>query len=70
MDNTFVYETADCTLINPKVVPVLYFTKHQPMKTYWGVEVQFHAFLTSELDGGKWSASCVCRSKLTKRTPR
>jgi hypothetical protein len=27
------------------------------MKTYWGVEVQLHAFLTSVLDGGMWSAS-------------
>jgi hypothetical protein len=27
------------------------------MKTYEGVEVYFHAFLTSALDGGEWSAS-------------
>jgi len=27
------------------------------MKTYWGMEVQRHAFLTSALDRGKWSAS-------------
>jgi hypothetical protein len=27
------------------------------MKTYWGVEVQLHAFLISALDGGEWSAS-------------
>jgi hypothetical protein len=30
------------------------------MKAYWGVEVYFHAFFTSVLDGGEWSASCPC----------
>jgi hypothetical protein len=28
------------------------------MKTYGGVDVWVHIFLTSTLDGGKWSASC------------
>jgi hypothetical protein len=32
-------------------------TKHRTVKTYGGMEVEFHAFLTSELDGGEWSAS-------------
>jgi hypothetical protein len=27
------------------------------MKTYWGVRVYLHAFLTLALDGGEWSAS-------------
>jgi hypothetical protein len=27
------------------------------MKTYCGVGVQLHAFLTSALDGGEWSAT-------------
>jgi hypothetical protein len=35
----------------------LYLTKHHVMKTYFGVKVQPHAFLTSTLYGGEWSAS-------------
>jgi hypothetical protein len=31
----------------------LCLTKHHAMKTHGGVEVQFHAFLTLELDGGE-----------------
>jgi hypothetical protein len=31
------------------------------MKTYGGVEVLIHVFLTSALDGGEWSASRPCR---------
>jgi hypothetical protein len=29
------------------------------MKTYWGVEVKLHTFLTSALDGVQWLASCA-----------
>jgi hypothetical protein len=32
-------------------------TKHHAMKTYWGMEVDLHAFFTSALDGGEWSVS-------------
>jgi hypothetical protein len=27
------------------------------MKAYWGMELYVHAFFTSALDGGEWSAS-------------
>jgi len=30
---------------------------HHAMNTHVGVEVQLHAFSTSALDGGEWSAS-------------
>jgi hypothetical protein len=39
------------------------------MKRYWGVEVQLHAFLTSELDGGEWSASRPGRFTPRERAP-
>jgi hypothetical protein len=31
---------------------IVCFIKHHAMKTYGGVEEEFHAFLTLELDGG------------------
>jgi hypothetical protein len=37
-----------------KMYPVL---KHYTMKTYVGVEVLLHTFLTFTLDGSQWSAS-------------
>jgi len=39
------------------------------MKTYRGVEVQLHAFLTSALDGGEWSVSRPGRFTPRKRAP-
>jgi len=36
---------------------VLCLTKYHAMKTYWGVEVNLHVFVTSALDGGEPSAS-------------
>jgi len=40
-----------------KVKLFLCLTKHRATKTYWGVEVQIHAFVTSAQDGGEWSDS-------------
>jgi hypothetical protein len=40
-----------------KVKFFLCLTKHRAKKTYWRVEVQLHASLTSALNGGEWSAS-------------
>jgi hypothetical protein len=39
------------------------------MKTYLGVEVQLHSFLTSALDGDEWSASRLVRFIPTERAP-
>jgi len=36
-------------------------TKQHTLKTYWGIEVQIHAFLTLQLDGSVWPASCPTR---------
>jgi hypothetical protein len=37
-----------------KVVPVLNY-KHHATKTYWGMEIKLHAFLTSALAEDEWS---------------
>jgi hypothetical protein len=34
-----------------------------------GVEVYLHAFLTSALDGGEWSASCLCHFIPREKVP-
>jgi hypothetical protein len=39
------------------------------MKTYRGVEAYIHAFLTSALDGGEWSASRLGRFAPRERAP-
>jgi hypothetical protein len=37
-----------------KVKLSLWLTKYHAMKTYGGMEIQMHVFLTSTLDGGEW----------------
>jgi len=39
------------------------------MKTYWGVEVQHHAFLNLALEGGEWLASCPSHFTPRERPP-
>jgi hypothetical protein len=39
------------------------------MKTYGGVDVQIHVFLTSALVGGEWSATCFGRFTPWERSP-
>jgi hypothetical protein len=56
-------------LVKVKVKVFLCLTKHHAMKTYWGVEVYFHAFLTSALDGDKWSGSRPGRFTSRERAP-
>jgi hypothetical protein len=45
------------TRVHVKVSLSLCLTKHHTIKTYRGVEVQLHAFLTSALDAGEWWSS-------------
>jgi hypothetical protein len=53
-----------------KVKLSLCLTKNHTMKTYWGVEVELHAFLTSALDGDEWSTSRPGRFTPRERAPR
>jgi hypothetical protein len=39
------------------------------MKTYGGVDVQIHVFLTSALVEGEWSASRTCRTTPEETSP-
>jgi len=42
---------------------------HHAIKTYRGVRVEHHAFLTSALNGDEWSASGPGRFTPGERTP-
>jgi hypothetical protein len=44
-------------LVKVKVKVSMYLPKHHAMNTYVGMEVQFHAFLTSALNGVELSVS-------------
>jgi hypothetical protein len=50
-------------------VKSLCLAKHHAMKTYWGVEVQLHAFLAWALDGSEWSTSRPGRFTPRERAP-
>jgi len=52
-----------------KVKLSLCLTKHHAIRTYWGVEVQIHAFLTSAQNGGEWSTSRPGRITPRQRAP-
>jgi len=52
-----------------KVKLSLCLTKNYAMKTYMGMEVQLHAFLTSALDGYEWSTSCPSHLTPGERAP-
>jgi hypothetical protein len=52
-----------------KVKLSLCLTKHHAMKTYWGVEVDLHVFLTLALGGGEWSALLPGRFTLREKSP-
>jgi hypothetical protein len=47
----------------------LCLTKHHAVKTYWGVEVQRHTFLTAALEGDEWSDSRPGRFTPGERVP-
>jgi hypothetical protein len=59
-----------CVYGKVKVKLFLYLSYHHSMKTYWGVEVQLHTFLTSVLDGGEWSNSRPGRFIPGRKNPR
>jgi len=46
----------------------MYLIKYHTMKTYGGVEVQLHSFITLALDGDEWSAWCPNHFTLQKRS--
>jgi hypothetical protein len=52
-----------------KVKLSLGLTKHYAMKTYWGVEIWRHAFMTSALDASEYSASRFGRFTTRERAP-
>jgi hypothetical protein len=47
----------------------LYLTKYHSMNTRWGLEVWLHAFLTSTLYRGEWSASSPSHLTPKKTSP-
>jgi hypothetical protein len=56
----FYLRVSLCTTVRVKVS--VSFIEHHTMKTYEGVEVQLHAFLTLAVVGGDWSVSRLIHS--------
>jgi hypothetical protein len=50
-----------CFTKNHAIKLYLCSIKHHAMWTYWGMEVELHAFLTMAVDGGEWLASSIGR---------
>jgi hypothetical protein len=61
-----IHGTVGVYRVKVKSCPCL--VNHHVMKPYWVVEVYLHAFLTSALDGGEWSASLPGRFTPGERT--
>jgi hypothetical protein len=56
-------------LLKVKMQLSMFLTKHHAVKTYWGVEIYLHTFLTPKVCGGEWSASYIGRFTPRERAP-
>jgi hypothetical protein len=61
MDNVQKHNICNPRQVKGRSWPYAYLFKHYAMKTYGGVVVYLHFFLTSALDGVEWLDSCPYR---------